>query len=59
MTKYYCDICNKQIFVKNPIRVLVAPSVYQEYDVCNDCSKAIDEAKNKAEIEIVKELRRN
>lgn len=58
MTRYYCDICNKEMYVSSLTKVLIAPSVIQEYDVCGDCKKAINNAKNTAEIEVVKELRR-
>ena len=58
MTRYHCDICKKQIFSANQISVLLAPSVTQTCDLCGDCLKAIKEAKNKAEIEIIKELGR-
>jgi hypothetical protein len=58
MTRHYCDICKKELFSPNQTKVLVAPSVIQEYDLCGDCKKAIKNAKDTAEIEAVKELRR-
>ena len=58
MIKFYCDICDKQIPYENSVHVLISESFYQEYDLCDVCNKAIVDAKNKAEIETVKELGR-
>ena len=57
MTKYYCDICDKQIPAPNLIEVLVAPNNVIEFDLCSDCKKAIKKAKEDAEIKTVNELR--
>lgn len=57
MTKHYCDICNKQMYSPNQISILIGPSFAQHYDVCGDCQKAINDAKDKAEIETIKRIR--
>jgi uncharacterized protein with PIN domain len=58
MTRYYCDICHSEIYVSNQTKVLIAPSIVQDYDLCPDCKKAIEKAKADAEIKTVSELRR-
>lgn len=45
------------MYSPNQISILIGPSFAQHYDVCGDCQKAINDAKDKAEIETIKRIR--
>lgn len=58
MTKYYCDICGKEIPEPTRIDVIMSPDSIVECDLCSDCNGAIRTARENAEIKIVHEMRR-
>lgn len=55
MTKYFCDVCGREIYGNRNFEICLENGK-NELDVCHECEKAFEQARNKADIATFKNL---
>ena len=58
MTKTFCDVCGREVFGDNKFNVSLENG-NNEFDVCYECRKAFEKARNEADKSVYKSIRNN